>query len=80
MDAFDRLSYFPIWIPVGVGLAVLVFFAHFLSQRYTEYMERRADLMRHRRELGYAWSWREFWFSPRQRKLPPPRRRNVDPT
>ena len=70
----DRLHEIPAWVIIaylGLMLAILLMLAR---DRLRALRERRAERVRLRRDLGYSWAWREFWFSPRQRKLPPPPR------
>jgi hypothetical protein len=70
----ERLQEIPTWvILVYLGLmgATVLWLAR---ERLRAVRERRDELRRIRREMGFSWAWREFWFAPRQRKLPPPRR------
>jgi phosphate/sulfate permease len=69
----ERLQVIPHWIIVPMLAPVLAVILCRVRSRVRAARERRIELYRVRQEQGYGWAWREFWFAPRQRKLPPPR-------
>jgi hypothetical protein len=66
----ERFQEIPAWITIPWLVLTGAVMLHAAWRRLRAARERRVERMRDLRDLGYAWSWREFWFIPRQRKLP----------
>lgn len=68
----ERFQEIPAWVTIPwLALSVAVAL-HWTWQALLQARLRRSERLRELRDLGYAWSWREFWFIPRQGKLPAP--------
>lgn len=68
----QRLHELPAWVLVLYFAMLAAIVLGYLWSRLRDFRERRAEFLRDVHDRGYSWAWREFWFAPRQRKLPPP--------